>query len=1034
MAADDEGDEGASAAVTAAMPGAAAEPVEEGKLLAELEHRLFGRPKEDLQLSRYVVIDRIASGGFGSVYSAYDPELDRRVAIKVLHGGARSGLDDTEARSRLLREAQAMARFSHPNVVSVHDVGTLDPSTLDAKSDEGRDGVFVVMELLEGPTLRAWLAETRRSWREVLDVFVAAGRGLAAAHAEGLVHRDFKPSNVVLATDGRPRVLDFGLARAMTGEAPDSARFEPRSAGSSPSEATASTRLEGSLTRTGAVMGTPTYMAPEQHAGQIAEAPADQYAFCVALYEGLYGARAFPQQSLDELSEAKTREQVAAAPADSGVPAWVHATLLTGLAADPARRHPTMGALLEALTNDPAVRRRRYAWRGIGVALLAALGFTGHQWWTARSHACEGQAAALEGVWDEQTRGRMQASFDATGAAYATTAAATAGSALDDYRSRWVAQRTEVCEAAVVREEVSMETMSERVLCLDRQLKQVGGLTRLFVDADTAVVEHAVSSVSALPDPSRCARVGSTDARTDPAATNQILEAESVIARADALLNSGKFEAGLPIAREAVEAARASGHEPAIARAAIVLAHVHRDLGQLDEAAVHVEEALTMAERAKDDETALQAMILGTRISVSAGNYDAAEQLARVAQARLERGQTGEALQAELWLTKGILRLRQGRPADAVGEVSRGLELQTSLSGPDHHRVAGFHNVLGYAYGDAGQYAESQRNFERAIEIWRASLGDEHPNVGIGMNNLGNSLDLQGKYDESLAAYLEAKRIYEHSMSAETPAVAMIRHNIGIALQRRGQRREALANFREGLRVHEHLFGPEHPHVALSLHAVGIVRGELGDHEGALADIERALQIRKAAFGSEHPEVAGTLTSMGSSLVEMGRVDEGIERHKEAIGLHHKLHPDAHPAAAAALTEYGLALVAAGRPREALQHHRAALEMQLKAVEDDNPELAWTRVGLGRCLAVLRESEEAETQLEQAFDVLDPQPARENPALIRLLVPLGEIRIAAGQLTQGRQLLHRAVELAASPEASPSEQAEAASATATLPD
>ncbi|HYO70315.1 MAG TPA: serine/threonine-protein kinase [Archangium sp.] len=209
-------------------------------------------------VGRYMVLEKLGAGGMGVVYAAYDPELDRKLALKLLHPGS-DPVEKSGGQARLMREAQAMARLAHPNVISLFDVGVWS----------GR--VFIAMELVEGPSLRDWLKQASHSWREVVEVFIAAGRGLAAAHAAGLVHRDFKPDNVLLGREGRVRVLDFGLARpasateeslAMPAELPLSER------GSSP--------LDTPLTRVGLVIGTPAYMAPELYSGGVFDARSDQ--------------------------------------------------------------------------------------------------------------------------------------------------------------------------------------------------------------------------------------------------------------------------------------------------------------------------------------------------------------------------------------------------------------------------------------------------------------------------------------------------------------------------------------------------------------------------------------------------------------------------------------------------------------------------------------------------------------------------------------------------------------------------------------
>jgi formylglycine-generating enzyme required for sulfatase activity/tRNA A-37 threonylcarbamoyl transferase component Bud32 len=306
------------------------------------------------RLGRYLIIERVGNGAMGVVYGAYDPELDRKIALKLLKG-REVGQEDA-ARARLLREAKAMARLAHPNVIAVHDVGIFDGQ------------VFLAMEFLGGGTLKSWLAAGPRHWREVLDVFVAAGRGLAAAHAAGLVHRDFKPENVLLDREGRPRVVDFGLAREAAASQHGSG---DGSVAVTATEETSGNHLE-TLTRTGAIMGTPAYMAPEQIAGDATDERTDQFSFCVALYEALYGGRPFRGESLLRLLHRVTEGELEPTPEDREVPTWIRRALLRGLKADPAQRWPSMAPLIAALQDDPAARHRRRLLLGTASALLLA--------------------------------------------------------------------------------------------------------------------------------------------------------------------------------------------------------------------------------------------------------------------------------------------------------------------------------------------------------------------------------------------------------------------------------------------------------------------------------------------------------------------------------------------------------------------------------------------------------------------------------------------------------------------------------------
>src|SRR5712692_6504979 len=353
-------------------------------------------------LGRYVVLDRIGQGGMAVVFSAYDPELDRKVALKLLRPVASAG---EEAQARLLREAQATARLQHPNVVTVYDVGEMD----------GR--VFAAMELIDGVTMRRWLAEHTRSWRDIVRAFVQAGHGLAAAHRKGLVHRDFKPDNALVDAEGRVRVADFGLARtvdewsaALPADAGAGAGAEPRSPA-----------LAAELTRTGTLMGTPAYMSPEQRRGASTDARTDQYSFCVALFEALYGQRPAAGRDVSSLS----------AVAVPRVPARIRRALLKGLNENPVQRHPSMEALLAELQRPPLLTLPRAA----GAALLmGVLLFAG---WRSMHPQCTGGEQAWGDVWSAPRR-------EAVRAAFGSSAAEEFGridSALQILRADWIATR-----------------------------------------------------------------------------------------------------------------------------------------------------------------------------------------------------------------------------------------------------------------------------------------------------------------------------------------------------------------------------------------------------------------------------------------------------------------------------------------------------------------------------------------------------------------------------------------------------------------
>jgi serine/threonine protein kinase len=334
---------------------------------AAIEGRLFaGRPSR-IKVGRYRVEGRIGAGGMGVVYRAHDPELARDVAVKVMNTQAVTDEQARLARARLVREARAMARLAHPNVIHVYDVGTVE------------DGVFIAMELVEGTSLDVWLAEEPRPWQEILRRFIDAGRGLAAAHDAGVVHRDFKPENVLMGDDGRVRVCDFGLAG---GPASETTVPDANPADSGAHGELDSTDVGASLTRTGTLLGTPKYMAPEQELGSDVTERSDQFSFCVALHEALYGSPPYDGKTVASYRVAVRHGDVLPPPADTQVPSWIHDCILKGLQVEPEDRHVSMSALLDRLEEalaDPRAgmaRQRQRRWVGAGLAGTVALAGT----------------------------------------------------------------------------------------------------------------------------------------------------------------------------------------------------------------------------------------------------------------------------------------------------------------------------------------------------------------------------------------------------------------------------------------------------------------------------------------------------------------------------------------------------------------------------------------------------------------------------------------------------------------------------------
>ena len=322
-------------APTGAHPAVAASAAKGAVPPSGKDARGTGAAERLRRLGRYVLLRELGKGGMGVVYAAYDEELDRRVALKLLHEQAAQSRDQ---RSQIIREAQALARVSAPNVVHVYDVGELSGQ------------LYIAMEFVNGTTLTQWQQQPARTWQEILRMYLTAGEGLCAAHQAGLVHRDFKPDNVLIGEDGRPRVADFGLALSAQ---------DPRTLlGIDSGEQAVSASSQGSPAADepeGVVLGTPLYMSPEQHMGKTTDTRSDQFSFCVALYEALYHQMPFAGKTLAQLRYRVLTGEPLTPPATSNVPHPIRDAVLRGLRTEPGQRFASMRALLTALNFDASV-------------------------------------------------------------------------------------------------------------------------------------------------------------------------------------------------------------------------------------------------------------------------------------------------------------------------------------------------------------------------------------------------------------------------------------------------------------------------------------------------------------------------------------------------------------------------------------------------------------------------------------------------------------------------------------------------------
>jgi hypothetical protein len=885
--------------------------------LPELDRSGLSPREQALVVSRYVLLSRLGAGGMGLVYLAHDPALERKVAVKLLRPGGEEREQVAEAHARLHREAQALAKLSHPNVVAVHDVGTYDASPLygeGPRPGEPPQGVFVVMDYIEGVTLEDWLA-TPRPWRELLRVFIAAGRGLIAAHAVGVIHRDFKPSNVLLRSDGTVQVFDFGLARAAseTGVPDDLAR--PRTL-----QETWMTSLSQPLTQYGAYVGTPAYTAPEQRGGEQVDERSDQFSFCVALYEGLFGNRPYSGENIYALELAKVNGRIDPPRRRVRLPRRLLRAVLRGLEADPEGRWPTMPALLAELERHlPRHRGLILAACGLVGLLGGALGFE----LATRGPVCTGATAAFAGAWGEAPRVALERSFAATGLAYAEDTAARVGARLGEYQQRWLAAHTDACEATHVRRSQSPELMDRRLRCLDQRRDQLEALLAVYAAADAEVVQHAVAAAAALPAPESCgdprARGRDEDLSADPERLATLGEQRRRLAAADAQSSAGHYATARTIAEAALAAAEALGDRALRAEAGHSLGHAQGRLTAFTDAESTLAAAYFDALAIERDDLAIE---LGIRLAIMVG-----DQLARPAEGRLwarhvdallDRSgrapaheihyldaigsiaaRSGEYPVAEAILRDALARAESleprddlaiahalgtlasvlgvnGKTVEAVALERRVLAVREAALGPLHPDLGVTLTNLGVGHMLLGEYAEAEQAQRRALELWRVSMPAGHERVAFPLSALGDLALERGRLDEARANFQEALTIWERSVGADHPSALFMHERLATTLLIQGERAAALQHSERALAGWERLAQPDPGGLTLALLTRAQIAIASADFEAAREPIARAHRTAEAAFGPEHLYTLAAGTMQQGLRLETGAPAEAL--------------------------------------------------------------------------------------------------------------------------------------------------------------
>ncbi|GAB4512145.1 MAG: hypothetical protein Tsb0020_30080 [Haliangiales bacterium] len=908
-------------------------------------------------VDRYLILGVLGEGAMGEVYRAYDHKLDRNVALKLLR--PRKGRRAKSAAERLEREAQALAKLSHPNIVQVHDVGIHRrvESTPDGGRDAGVVAMFVTMELVEGVSLKEWLSATPRpGWRAILRAYLAACRGLAAAHEVGIVHRDIKPANIMIGKNGRVCVVDFGLAVK-----PVQASAQPPSAvAAAPSKATEvpprapedriAISSSDRLTRTGAIMGTPAYMAPEQHMGADVGPGADQYSICVSLYKSLYGDWPFTKRSvaegdshLPDLLEAKLHGLRSQPPANSDIPAWVFGVLRRGMAPWSADRYPSMHALIDALESDPIARRRALQ-RKIAAAVvgcvLVGVGLFG---WIRTPKAvdpCARVGEAMVGVWDQATRANIEAAFLATGRSYAADTLARFTKHVDSYVDRWVEMRAAQCHHP------EDPLAAEKSLCMARKRSQLDAVTKIFGGAsgeaaalDGEMVARAVQAATNLAPLSDCADSDYLIARVpppdDPQQRERIEALQSRVARLETHYVSGQYERGLAEGTQLLAEVEDLDYPPVMAEILYWTAQLADESSDYHTAEALVERGIRAAADSKDP-----------------------------------------VLLSEGWaLLLYVVGVRQQRIADAQAMMKA---MEVFARQADDARAWG-HALgnMGIVFYWQGDYDKALSYFQRVPPILLEKFPDGHPDLAVAFSNIGTAMNALGRYDEALAYYHRARQVQEKLLGPNHPDVARALDNVGVALSATGKYDEALESLRRAEAISEAALGSDHVIVGNFARAIGNALLAKGDVAEAIQRFERSLAIQEKTVGTEHPHLAYVLAGLGRALVRQGKLDAAAGHLERARRLHDSFHDPSHPRLAEVLLAQAELALARAELSEAIALSEQALKLENVELRPDVmrvlAEALWAR---GRA----DDRERAVDEAKAARDLFASRPNRPKQA------------------------------------------------------
>ncbi len=891
-----------------------------------LRAALLGEVGEPVLVDRFALQRELGHGGMGTVWLAHDAQLDRQVALKFLHRETES--ETTE--QRLFAEAQSLAKISHPNVVPVYDVGR----------HEGR--VWVAMEFVPGQTLRRWVAHQQPTHERSLEAWRDAGRGLAAVHAAGLVHRDVKPDNVMLGDDGRVRLVDFGLVRSAAVEQSEDTRTE---SGWDTHSGTSKNGSDGALggerlTRTRQFVGTPAYAAPEQRRHQPVDARADQYSFCVSVWEALTGSR-------------PRRDDAQSVVLENSLTTRVRQALVRGLSLAPEDRFADMDGLLDALTP----RRRVWVLPALSAVIAGGLGLSTAMG-SDEPDPCAAAGVEIAETWSDPQREALAARFSEPVASHATRV-------LDQWASEWSTTARDSCEDVHVRGLYSTDALDRRGACLEQAHGQLASLLESLEQGQLTRTPDLVTWLGDLDAPARCSSPAVLDARyprPEPAQEQELAPLRRELRMAELGVQPVAIDERIDVARRIYGRTVELEWMPLSGRAALAMGKLHLMDGRSALARTWYGQALDHGQQLRDLDLLIRAQHGLGQVELLL-EFDADG-----AQWRLDRETT--------------LVRQWGDPPSSVAEMLAN---------------------EGYLHRLRGDQPAAQDALQRSVEAWERA-GPRHVwGLATGLRRLADVLDEGGHADESLALLERARRLEQ--LDELTGALPVERHesafNEGITAMGTGDLATAETKLRAALDAAIQRQGPRGRLVAQAHVALAGVFDATGDLEAARAHARAADDIASTTLAPDHPERIPALTALGLAEFRAGRFEAAAAIYRRALIVGEARLPPDSPDLAVQHLNLGETLYEQGKDEPAREHLERALAVFERTLPAEHPFIAVTLKALGSVELRRGDGERARTWLLRAASIFEATPSsRVEHAEVRWR--LAQAEAAVGSLDAAR--------------------------------